>query len=245
MSEPTIFRPIWTPEDARQTARDAANHRGIPGKALTAEDMEPDVPLPFRRNVKAICPCCSAWPLEVCEPGCLSMMTAEEQHQHRQDVLDATLAELGLLDEFAAPVLVTECRIGRHRAPTSARLGRIVRSVVAVLALALVLTVGGFWLATRAEAVPPNCKQEFWLIAFQSNTRTICDGPIAPDGSWVRIREFWSPAYRVPLRTSCYGTYSLSCTTTGGYVQPMTSQGIEQYIVFPHNVLPDEPGHLG
>ncbi|MCV7226099.1 hypothetical protein H7J73_08645 [Mycolicibacterium komossense] len=121
----------------------------------------------------------------------------------------------------------------------------IARTLIVVGTVILVMALGVLW-ATEAKADPPGmkCVDQFWLIPFQSNRRTICDGPIQPDGSWNRIREFYSPAYRVPVRTSCYGTYSFSCTTTGGYVQPMTSQGIEPYVVTPETVLADEPGHL-
>ena len=96
----------------------------------------------------------------------------------------------------------------------------------------------------KAEPVS-GCQDEFWFVLFQSNRRTICDGAIRPDGSWLRNREFYTPAHQVPLRMYCSGgRYYSSCSTTGGYFQPRTSQGIEDYIVFPDNVLPDEPGHL-
>lgn len=267
MSDQTL-RPIWTPDDARQTAIDAARHRGERG----VENVDPyyatpdddGAPLPFRRNVKAICPCCSAWPLEVCEPGCLSLMTPEEQQQHREDVLEATIAELDRLEALPDPPAPSRfpdeyhaqaglyrqnadpgafvIAPGRHRAEPVAGLSPW-RVAIAVGVVVLVLGVGALWAAAKASAVPPNCQQQFWLM-LGANTRTICDDPLRPDGSWVRYREFWSPAYRVPLRTSCSGGYSWRCTTTGGYVQESTSKGVESYTVTPATVLHDEPGHL-
>jgi hypothetical protein len=47
-----------------------------------------------------------------------------------------------------------------------------------------------------------------------------------------------------PLTTNCYGTYSVSCTTTGGYWADLNVLEDETYVVFPSNVLPDEPDHL-
>lgn len=87
------------------------------------------------------------------------------------------------------------------------------------------------------------CQDDFWFT-FGSTRRVLCDGVTRPDGSWLRAREFYTPAHQVPLRTSCYGSYYVSCTTTGGYYQERTSTGVETYIVTPDTVLPDEPGHL-
>ena len=81
-----------------------------------------------------------------------------------------------------------------------------------------------------------------WL--FKGTARTICDGVRRPDGSWLRAREFWTPAHYKPLRTNCYGYSYISCTTTGGYWVDRASSGVETYVVFDHNVLPDEPGHI-
>lgn len=54
MSEPTL-RPIWTPDDARQTVRDAEQHQAFrgdpvePDQLVAAGIVEPDV-LPFGRH---------------------------------------------------------------------------------------------------------------------------------------------------------------------------------------------------
>jgi hypothetical protein len=94
-----------------------------------------------------------------------------------------------------------------------------------------------------AEPVPPNCIQQPWWRgeAFRVVTRTICDGPLNADGSWLRARNFYGAPYYVPV--SCYyGSYGGSCS--GGYWRPEFDTGIEKYPVTPTTVLPDEPGHL-
>lgn len=105
------------------------------------------------------------------------------------------------------------------------------------------LVAAGIAYAGEASADPAGCTTDLWGF-LGSQRRTICDGPILPDGSWSRGRLFWIPAHQVPLRTSCSGTYYVSCTSTGGYFQPYTEIGLETYWVTPDTVLPDEPGHL-
>lgn len=105
------------------------------------------------------------------------------------------------------------------------------------------LIIGQPIVEARADTLS-NCQtiNGFWFT--KGTKRTICDGVRRPDGSWLRVREFWTPAYWKPLRTSCYGYSYISCTTTGGYHVEQSSSGVESYVVFDHNVLPDEPGHL-
>ncbi len=99
-------------------------------------------------------------------------------------------------------------------------------------------------LTPATASADPGCRTDFWWT-WGSTQRTICDTPRAADGTWVRYREFWTPAHNVPLRTYCSGgRYYSSCSTTGGYWQPRTSKGIENYPVNDSNVLPDEPGWL-
>jgi hypothetical protein len=86
----------------------------------------------------------------------------------------------------------------------------------------------------------PNCDTSGVGI-FKAKQRTLCDTPIRPDGSWTRERVFWVPAHQVPF-TCDYGTYSSSCS--GGYFVDDSIISDESYVVFPDNVLPDEPGHL-
>lgn len=93
-----------------------------------------------------------------------------------------------------------------------------------------------------ADPIPAGCQADrgFWL--FKGTVRSICDTPQRPDGSWTRYREFWTPAHWV--RGSGYCSRYGGCSYTEGYYQERTTNGVENYVVFPDNVLPDEPGHL-
>ncbi|MGO9158289.1 CDGP domain-containing protein [Mycobacterium sp.] len=95
----------------------------------------------------------------------------------------------------------------------------------------------------RADA---NCKTEPWGF-LGSQRRTLCDGPIAGDGSWSRERTIWVPAhYSMPLCTSSGGgSYSSYTSCSGGYFVNQRLISNETYPVRPDTVLPDEPGHLG
>lgn len=87
----------------------------------------------------------------------------------------------------------------------------------------------------------PGCDSVPWGF-FASQVRTLCDGPMRPDGSWSRARVIWVPAHQVPF-TCSYGRYSSSCT--GGYFVDDSVVSAEEYPVTPETVLPDEPGYLG
>ncbi len=118
----------------------------------------------------------------------------------------------------------------------------------AALAVAGAIGAGAVLAAAPAHARPdpdlgPNCDTVLWGF-LGSQRRTICDGPVQPDGSWERKRSVWTPAHQVPTRTSCYGRSYVSCTTYGGYFVDMKINDREQYTVTPDTVLPDEPGHL-
>ena len=103
------------------------------------------------------------------------------------------------------------------------------------------LLVAGLITATPAEAAPSvGCESIRWGF-LGSQVRTICDGPKRADGSWDREHRIWTPAGYVPRSTYC-GTYS--CSSSGGYYRQESTQGYERYVVFDHNVLPDEPGWL-
>lgn len=122
------------------------------------------------------------------------------------------------------------------------------RIVLANLVAILGLSAAVF--APPADAAPdpdlgPNCDTVLWGF-LGSQRRTICDGPLNPDGSWDRKRSIWTPAHTTPIRTSCYGSGSFTnCSTTGGNFVPFTINETETYPVTPDSVLPDEPGHLG
>lgn len=94
-----------------------------------------------------------------------------------------------------------------------------------------------------ADPVPFNCEQKLWWRgeAMRFVTRTICDGSIQVDGSWTRRRNFYGAPYWVPM-TCSYSRYGGSCS--GGYWRPEFDTGVEEYVVRPDNVLPDEPQHL-
>ncbi|AGT14066.1 hypothetical protein PAPYRUS_56 [Mycobacterium phage Papyrus] len=116
--------------------------------------------------------------------------------------------------------------------------------------VAFLLTMGLFFaLAAIHNAAVTNvakadpgvgCETIRWGF-LGSQRRTICDGPRRPDGSWERLRLIWTPAGYVPRYTYC-GSYT--CSSSGGYYREETLQGKETYVVFDHNVLPDEPGWL-
>lgn len=113
----------------------------------------------------------------------------------------------------------------------------IVKSAAAVVMIS-VATIG---LAPSANAdVEPGCQNDPWGF-LGSQTRTICDGPRAADGSWVRFRMVWVPAHNVPIRTSCS---SYSCTTSGGYFQEEQVFEKVKYPVTDGTVVAGEPGWL-
>lgn len=118
-------------------------------------------------------------------------------------------------------------------------LKRTIAAALAVPALALCAP-----LPPAQADVPVGCEDLFWW-QLGATRRLICDGPRAADGSWQRFREFYTPAHNVPLTTYCSGgRYYSSCSTSGGYWQPRTSMGVEQFTVFDYNVVAGEPGWL-
>jgi hypothetical protein len=109
-----------------------------------------------------------------------------------------------------------------------------------LMALAL-----GLGMAPAAQADPYGvpglgCETIHWGF-LGSQLRSICDGPVQADGSWMRYRVVWVPAHHVPYSTYC-GTYSSS--SAGGYDVGDNLVARENYVVFPDNVLPGEPGWL-
>jgi hypothetical protein len=86
------------------------------------------------------------------------------------------------------------------------------------------------------------CKTEpFGFLGSQR--RTLCDGPIAGDGSWSRERTIWVPAHRTSY--SCTSRNDSYGSCYGGYFVDERLISNETYPVRPDTVLPDEPGHLG
>lgn len=116
------------------------------------------------------------------------------------------------------------------------------RTARKILVTAAAAIIGGTGLAItsapEAQAYEPGCETVAWPNLLNwAQKRTVCDGPRRPDGSWLRARELWTPAGYVPLTCSRY-----SCT--GGYYRQQSTQAYEEYVVFDHNIPPNEPGWL-
>lgn len=111
-----------------------------------------------------------------------------------------------------------------------------VRRFLAATAAGAVLAGTGIGYMAEAKAAPGiGCQTVLWGF-LGSQRRTICDGPILSDGSWIRERTIWSPERWVPLSCSRWSCW-------GGYWQEETGTR-EVYPVRPETVLADEPGHL-
>jgi hypothetical protein len=116
---------------------------------------------------------------------------------------------------------------------------------VLVLASMGVVATAAIVEAPHAKAdPPPNCNVAPWGI-LRLKTRIICDGPIQPDGSWMRHRIIGIPAhYENPSSSCSSGEYYSNCTYyPGGWVDDQISDN-ETYPVTAGTVLPDEPGHM-
>jgi hypothetical protein len=97
----------------------------------------------------------------------------------------------------------------------------------------------------KAAPIPPNCESHPWGFLGLTKVRMICDGPIQPDGSWMRHRVIGVPAHYENPSSSCSGgQYYSNCTFyPGGWVAEQDSDN-ETYPVRPDTVLPDEPRHM-
>jgi hypothetical protein len=63
----------------------------------------------------------------------------------------------------------------------------------------------------EADDYDSGCEYIRWGF-LGSQMRTICDGPRRPDGSWQRGRLISIPSHTLPARSTCSGTYSVTCT---------------------------------
>lgn len=108
----------------------------------------------------------------------------------------------------------------------------VVAAVTAVTTLA--------WMPVANADVRPGCQDDRWGF-LGTQTRSICDGPLQADGSWVRFRMVWVPAHQVPISTYCS---SYSCNTSGGYWQDEQVFEKVKYPVTPDTVVAGEPGWL-
>jgi hypothetical protein len=123
----------------------------------------------------------------------------------------------------------------------------ITRLGLATMAVGVLLAaeIGSVASPVHADSVAPNCNVTPWGI-LGIKKREICDGPVQPDGSWIRHRILGIPAHYENASSSCSGgSYSSYCTYyPGGWVGDQISDD-ETYPVRPETVLPDDPGHLG
>ena len=137
---------------------------------------------------------------------------------------------------------------------TSANTNRFLRRCVAgaLLTAGISATTVGLAAPSRADmgdqtpnfASPghANCTTDPWGF-LGSQRRTLCDGPIASDGSWSRERTIWAPAHYTSRICSSLGS-DLYSSCYGGYFVDERLISDETYPVRPDTVLPDEPGHL-
>jgi len=82
------------------------------------------------------------------------------------------------------------------------------------------------------------CVSDYFQYGPRGTTRYLCDGPLRPDGSWERCRNFYSPekyweSWNIDEDGNPVSSYSL----------PMLNI-YECYTVTPDTVLPDEPGWI-
>jgi hypothetical protein len=115
------------------------------------------------------------------------------------------------------------------------------KNLTAGAALAAALLAAGVT-APAASANTDNCTEQFWMMGLRAAERTICDGPQAADGSWMRTRTFTAPAFTADGYSVCYG-YGFCTFTMPKEVAAIDTT--ETYRVTPDTVLPDEPGYLG
>jgi hypothetical protein len=135
-------------------------------------------------------------------------------------------------------------KYGPSSQPYAAKTSTRKKTIAGLVGAALIAT-GAIVGAPHANADShPNCNVAPWGF-LGLKTRIICDGPIQPDGSWMRHRVIGIPAHYEPATSSCSsGSYSSHCTFyPGGWVGDQISDD-ETYPVRPDTVLPDEPGHM-
>ena len=108
--------------------------------------------------------------------------------------------------------------------------------------LAAGLLVAAGCAAPSAGADAPSCTTQFWMIGLRGTHRTLCDGPLAADGSWMRSRAFTAPSFIADGISVCYS--SSYCTFSLPHRVPAYDVR-DTYRVTPETVLPDEPGYLG
>lgn len=101
---------------------------------------------------------------------------------------------------------------------------------------------------SHADVPVSGCQDDLWIM-LDSKRRVICDGPIQPDGQYLRVRIRYTAAHEVPGRTNCYGYSYVSCTTYSGYFVPYNEAERTSYYVSvnpeaENHKLDNEPEHL-
>ncbi|QGJ88315.1 hypothetical protein SEA_DREAMTEAM1_35 [Mycobacterium phage DreamTeam1] len=112
-------------------------------------------------------------------------------------------------------------------------------------------TLAGLMIAAASFTAPEataddyvkGCENIRWGF-LGGERRTICDSAKRPDGSWDRRRMIWSPSYVKPARTTCSGSYSVTCTHYERREVDAQFGEVEQYVVTDDNVPQGEPGWL-
>lgn len=112
-------------------------------------------------------------------------------------------------------------------------------------ALLVCATTAGIFTPTAHADYNPGCTSQFWMVGLRATTRTICDGPIQADGTWMRTRTFYAPAHTAAGWSSCYGgLYYSNCFYTPPRQVPEFTE-TATYPVTATTVLADEPNHIG
>jgi hypothetical protein len=97
--------------------------------------------------------------------------------------------------------------------------------------------------SANADDSDMGCEHIRWGF-LGKDVRTICDGPLRPDGSWERGRLISTPAHILPAKTTCSGTYSVTCTFyEKRYVDRVEIEKVF-YTVTDDSIPAGEPGWL-
>lgn len=101
------------------------------------------------------------------------------------------------------------------------------------------------WLTSDRYPRPgdPGC-ESIPFFGLNPYIRSICDDPIQPDGSWLRYRVVWHPAY---VHSTCFGVlYEGGCPAWAKDSRDIiqASSNTDLYVVTADSVPPGEPGHL-
>ena len=113
-----------------------------------------------------------------------------------------------------------------------------------LFAVSAALVAGALWPAGSAHADPPQpgCER-VPIFGLNPQVRTICDGPIQADGSWMRSRDLHHPGY---VASSCGGAYYQGGNCPIGMPHDVwqETRNDDTYRVTPDTIPPGEPGHL-